>query len=254
MTGDSRWNRARISPRLSVAIAIVGIVCMGTLCNSEVLSQNVIKRKLVIAQDLQLDVPGGNLQGRLTQSPSGLASLAFFDVRNKRSIGLTIQESGTPSFFLSTNSPKTLTSLKLAPSGSASLHLGAASVLDKTSLLPGFWLLHDPALMLIDDNSMTRVSIAPASATQARSSIALLHRNGKLAINFTDGPDEVSGVSLDDGEGISRTLFSINHSRVPSLLFGDSKKRPRLVLHFDGENRPRIVLFDPDNKHHRTLE
>jgi hypothetical protein len=243
MLRNASWRDARVSSGVTVVVATVAIVCFGTLCNSQGQADVVIKRKLVIAQDLRLDVASGTLQCRLSKSPAGLASLAFFDVANKRSLGLAVEHDGTPTMFLRSENPKTLTQLAVPAEGSAFLFLGDASVEGK---LPGFSLRDDGEIILNGADGDPRIVLSAVPAGQIRTIVSLLNRKGRQVVVLYD-IGGLPNLSLADGERGARTSFVVEAKRGASVIFTDSKQRPRLSLNTDPTGIPRVMLFDPDN-------
>ncbi len=181
---SSRPSRTGSLPGAVVAVGV--IFCIGTLCKSQSSPQNVIKCRLIVAEELRLDLPGSKLEARLSKSATGLASLAFFDLKNRRSIGVTVGGNGSPTVFLTTRNPNTLTSLELSPAGSAQLELGDAAAAERPSLPPGIRLLDSASIMFIGDNEETWVSIAAEQTKPQQSSIMLLGRGGKRGISLVD--------------------------------------------------------------------
>ncbi len=205
MTHDCRSSPVRTGSLPSVVIAIGAILCVGTLCRSQPSPQNVIKCKLIIAEELSLDLSGTKLAARLSKSASGLASLAFFDSNNSRSVGVTVQGNGDPTVFMTTANPRTLTSLELSSKGSASLRLGEETESEQLSLPPGIRLLDSAVIMFIGENGETRVSLDAEPTEKVRSNVELIDSNGKPGIRLLDSSNQSSRISLYDRKHILKS-------------------------------------------------
>jgi hypothetical protein len=254
MTHACDSTTRRSGSRSGVVVGTVAILCIASLGKSQPTTQNEIKRKLIIAEELSLELPGAKLAAHLSKAASGMASLSFFDSKNHRSVGVTVQSDGRPTVFLTTPSPRTLTSLGLSPSGSARLQLGEESELEGPSLPPCVLLSDSAAVMFVGADGETRVSIDAGQAKQVRSGILLRDRQGKFLISLLNSDSQLSQISLNDRNKVVKSTVVIESPGGPSIFFGDSQQRPRLVLDLDAQGTPKIMLQDPVNRRSQLVK
>ena len=93
------YNSRRLPAATTSVLLVAGVavLCVSTFGNGQPSPQNVIKRKLVIAEELRLDLSGTNLGARLQRADSGRVSLAFFDRHEQRHLSVGVYKDGAPS-------------------------------------------------------------------------------------------------------------------------------------------------------------
>ena len=96
----------RFGNLLGVTLAILAVLWIGTGGNGQPAVQDKIKRKLIIAEQLGLDVPGAKASVRFAKSADGRASLEFLDATGKRSLRLSVASTGSPALFVTTTDPR----------------------------------------------------------------------------------------------------------------------------------------------------
>lgn len=231
----------RFGNLLGVTLAILAVLWIGAGGNGQPAAQDKINRKLIIAEQLALDVPGAKAVVRFAKSPDGRASLEFLDAASKRSVRLSVASAGNPALFVTTADPATTTSLGLGSSGAAALVLSEGAPAGKEQPRPRIVFDDSGAVSLIDREGHALVMLDAQKMPREHAAITMRDSRDRSGI-FLQRTNEMSHLSLADGKGGIRSLQRLNREQLPSVLFGDSRTRPRIIVGIDAEDIPRLLL------------
>lgn len=243
----------RFGNLLGVALAILAVLWIGTGGHGQPAVQDKIKRKLVVAEQFGLEVPGAKAAVRFAKSADGRASLEFLDTASKRSLRLSVASTGSPALFVTTSDPDTTTSLGLGSSGAAALVISEGSPAGKQQPRPRIVVDDSGVVSANDREGHVLVMLDAQKIPREHAAIAMRNSGDRIGV-FLQSTHEMSHLSLADGKGGIRSLQRLNREQLPSVLLGDSQTRPRIIVGIDAEDIPRLLLQDFDPKRVKVVE
>ena len=243
----------RFANPLGVTFAILAVLWIGTGGHGQPAVQDKIKRKLIIAEQLGLDIPGAKAGVRFAKSADGRTSLEFLDAGSKRSLRLSVANTGSPALFVTTTDPDTTTSIGLGSSGPAALVLSEGGPLGKQQPRQRIVADDSGVVSLNDRVGNVLVMLNALKMPREQAAITMLNSRDRSGV-FLKSTSEMSQLSLADGKGGIRSLQMLNRDQLPSVLFGDPRTRPRIIVGIDADDIPRLLLQEFDPKRIKIVE
>jgi len=247
--GNHVFSRFRLVRRLAGVVIVIGAThCLLVHASfSRQANQEVMKRKLVIAENLQLNSSGAGIGAILAVDPKKDAGITFFNLKSSSSLHV----GNIVSPFVSLRSETGVgMNISILPPGYASIQLQSRLPVAELSLAV---YEDDQPVAFWEDSHGARVNVFGAGASGDPAGISLFDKVGKLVLRLGRSSRMIN-MSLFDSQGHLRSILGQLAGKGPGFLLYDRALHPLIEFTEDPVGRPLIKVNDPVARESRTLK